>query len=130
MHWTEGYVGKPYVLGEYECGDMVAEVVFKRLGKEIELPSEQVWRGTSPGKVIDLASDFAVKVSTPAECDAVLMKIEGRKREIGSHVGLHVLVGAERWVLHNIRGFGVLFHPEGHCARLGLTVTGYFTWRK
>ena len=128
-HWAEKYVGRPWT-EEFDCAALVVTVQREQFGRDVEFPGYFDWRRTSPDKVVDLSRDVVYPVEgEPADGDAVLMKITGARRDLGSHIGVVAIVQGSVWVLHNLRGVGVLFHPLSGVHRTQLAVVGYFRFR-
>ena len=127
-HWTEAWVGRPYVAKIFECGDLVREVVMERRGLEITLPTELTWRRTPAAAVAAMCSEIAERTDSPVEGDGVMMRIRGKRGEIGSHAGVFVPVAGAPWVLHNLRSVGVVFQPVWHLERLSLDIEGFYRW--
>lgn len=132
MHWTEAYLGRPWEAGEYDCADLVRDVAKDRLGIDIALPSEREWRRMPPERVAELGAEWTVATESPREHDAVLMRVLGSRRSLGSHIGVYAEVGAEvgveGWVLHNLAGTGAIFTPLRRLAAVNLELVGYYRW--
>lgn len=128
-HWSQKYVGRRYDATTYNCTHLVAEVARRHLGLSVILPDQQEWRGTDPADVAQLGFDYAEEVSTPSEFDVVLMRLRGRRRTVGSHIGIHSMVADQAWVLHNIERMGVTFVPESRLQSMFLERVGYYRWK-
>ena len=128
MHWTEAYLGRPWEAGSYDCADLVRDVVRDRLSVEITLPSEREWRRMPPERVAELGAEWTVATKSPREHDAVLMRVLGSRRSLGSHIGVYAEVGLEGWVLHNLAGTGAIFTPLRRLATVNLELVGYYRW--
>ncbi len=127
MHWTDRYVGRPYVKDQLDCGGWVEKILREQFKREIELPRERA-QGLRPrSKQIQLERDnYLERTGTPAEGDCVLMIGRGDLW----HMGLMVWIQREPYVLHAMEGFGqVVLHRVRQLAALGLTVEGYYRWR-
>ena len=127
-HWAEAYVGRPYRKGEFDCASLVALVARDRRGIEVALPSESEWRRTPPEEVARLGLEYAQPTETPEQGDVVLMRITGRRGDVGSHLGIHAEVAGVPWVLHNLAGIGVVFCPAAHLCRMHLEIVGRYAW--
>ena len=78
MHWSEKYIGRPYVLGESECARLVCDVRREVFGLPVrEVPTHR------PRQRVDLADR---KFETSAERDAALVaeatKLHGEGRPV------------------------------------------------
>lgn len=124
-HWTDAYIGLPYIAGEQDCAAVVARVQREVFGRAVTVPAE---RADGPfGKSAQIAQgaqDLADPVTEPAEGDAVLMQVRGLW-----HVGVWFHQG-EPWVLHALRSSGqVVSHRLRDLAGLGIRVEGFYRMR-
>lgn len=124
-HWSEAFVGLPYVEGEQDCAELVARVQREVFGRAVTVPRA---RADGPfGKSAQIAqgaADLADRVALPAEGDAVLMQVRGLW-----HVGVWFAVG-EPWVLHALRSAGaVVAHRLRDLPALGIKVEGFYRMR-
>lgn len=125
--WTDKWVGRRYVPGEFDCAELVRQVAMEVNGIDIHLPAVRSWRKTEPHGA--LFSVSASPTRAPREGDVVLMRYMGLRSEFGAHVGIYVDMGGAGWVLHNMESAGVILHPiAGLPARL-LKLEGFYTWR-
>ena len=127
-HWSEKYIGRPWINGEFDCADLVREVVLEIRGIQVDLPADREWRGLEPQALIDLGESVAAATATPIDGDCVLMKIVGNRRSLGSHVGVFGAVEGSPWVLHANESFGAMFCPVSHLPRLQFSLVGYYRW--
>jgi hypothetical protein len=122
-HWTQAYVGLPYIMGVGECGHRAALVWRERFGFEVEAApafgdmdaAQKLIRAKLSGP------DWA-PVQQPAEGDAVIMWKGNRI----AHVGVWVAPGR---VLHCTRAEGMVLTPEEDLASQGFRIFGYFRWQ-
>ena len=128
MHWAEKYVGRSYLPGEYECPHLVEEVLAGEFGIAVSLPKVD-WRKMPPEELEAMCESFARRTETPVEGAGVLMRIKGRKGDIGSHVGLYSAVTSEVWVLHSLRRVGAIFVPAAQLSIYGLELVGFYEWK-
>jgi hypothetical protein len=66
-----------------------------------------------------------VLTESPADGDAVLLRVFGRAQ----HVGLLCLIRGERWLVHNQKGQGVTRARLRDLAKHGYEVEGFYAWR-
>lgn len=130
-HWSERYVGLPWIEGEFDCADLCALVRAEVFGQPIALPPEH---GAGPfgrsAAIARHAADYAVPTDAPVEGDAVLMLARGRVQ----HIGVLCEIAGERWVLHNQQTGDA--PPRGHTVltrvrelgRYGYRIEGYYRW--
>jgi hypothetical protein len=133
MHWSDRYVGLPYVEGEFDCADLARTVLAEVFGRDIRLPSERWYAGeTGCGKVramaaqIDaLKTDYAAPTAAPTEGDGVLLIARARM----CHIGLYCVIANEPWVLHAAsHARQVVRTRVRELERLGYRVEGYYRW--
>jgi hypothetical protein len=125
-HWSDQFLGEPYVKGENDCASVAVRAVRAAIGREIHIPTERAggWRGYSE-QILAAKDGLALPVETPADGDGVLMV--GRARL--NHIGVMCLIGGERWVLHAMEAAGeVVRHRERDLAKFGLSIEGYYRW--
>ena len=102
MHWTEHYIGRPYVKNQFDCVELVRNVLFCERGIAIAAPKHRQWRDWNPDKILETFGDqvYEVTANQETDFDIVLMRIMGDTRELGGHVGLFTRAGDRRRVLH------------------------------
>lgn len=126
MHWSERYVGMPYVEGDADCAALAARVQREVFGRAIGLPADRA--GTLRGltrQIEDLRADYAERTDAPADGDGVLMIGRGRL----DHIGLYCLIDGTPWVLHAMRNAGaVVLHRLSVIDEQGLRVEGFYRW--
>lgn len=126
-HWSEAYVGQPYVAGEHDCAVLAARVAREVFGRAVVLPEER--DASRLGRVRQIAAgagELAAPVETPAEGDAVLMICAGRP----SHVGVFCRIGGHDYVLHAMKNAGmVVLHRLRDLDKQGLSVEGFYRWK-
>lgn len=96
-HWTDRYVGLPYVEGECDCASLTERVQREQFGREIALPSARAdnHRGWSE-QIRQHRDDYVLPTRAPVEGDLVLMIGRGYL----NHIGTLVLVEGVHYVLH------------------------------
>ena len=123
-HWTQPYVGLRYTDAQ-DCAWLVQKVLREQYGATVDLPQDRDWRERSERSIVREARRYAHPVSIPHEGDIVLMRVLGRARTLGTHIGVFVVVSGVGHVLHSLRGIGsVLERQERLWPRL--EVTGYY----
>lgn len=129
MHWSEQYIGDPYVLGDADCARLIARV--RREVYELPVPSDvEVDRAASRlgrvGQMNDLVAIYGQRTDNPEEGDVVLMMCRGRP----SHVGAYCVVDNEPCVLHAMENAGmVVRHRLRDLPKVLLTVEGFYKWK-
>ena len=127
-HWTEAYLDRQYVEGEYECSHFVMDVVRDTRGLDLVLPTYEKWKGSSPFRLAAMCQDFAEETVEPSDGDAVLMRVVGRKRSLGSHIGVFAACRGKPWVLHMLENAGAMFVPVRNLKQMHLEPVGYYRW--
>ena len=125
-HWSDQYVGKPYVKDSLDCSGWVERIEREQFGRDVRLPSERA-QGLRPrSRQIETERDrFVIRTHAPQEGDVVMMRSRGDLW----HVGLFCLIAREPWVLHAMEGFGsIARHRVRSLADLGLEFEGYYKW--
>lgn len=129
MHWSEPYIGQPYIKGDADCARLLCNVrrdVFK-----LPVPQEtEVERAASRlGRVAQMEDGveaFGEQVDSPEEGDAVLMLCRGRP----SHIGVFCVVDGERCVLHAMENLGmVVLHRLRDLSKCLLMIEGFYRWK-
>lgn len=128
-HWSEKYIGQPFILGEADCARLVCQVRSEVFGlpvpndAHIERAESRLGRAA---QMTDGVEAFGVQVKTPAEGDAVLMMCLGRP----SHIGVFCRVDGEDCVLHAMENAGmVVRHRLRDLPRAMLSVEGFYRWK-
>ena len=129
-HWSTPYIGRVYRAGVFDCLHLVELVQREVFGRAVDLPKDRPG-GTSARvmgeQIREHLPRFArvVHSDAAAEGDLVLMIGAGYL----DHIGVLVLQGGERWVLHNfIRARQVVLHRLRDLGQWGLTVEGVYQW--
>lgn len=128
-HWSEKYIGQPYILGINDCARFAAKI--KRTEFQFDVPDEiDIDRAASRlgriGQMEDLVSAYGEKTESPIEGDAVLMLCRGRP----SHLGIYCIVNGEPCVLHAMENAKmVVLHKIRELERVFLKVEGYYKWK-
>jgi hypothetical protein len=129
MHWSENYIGEPYVLGDADCARLVARV--RREVYNLPVPSDvEVDRAASRlgrvGQMADLVEMYGQRTDKPEEGDVVLMICRSRP----SHVGVYCEVDNEACVLHAMENAKmVVLHKLRNLTKVFLTVEGFYKWK-
>ena len=129
LHWSERYIGLPYVLGESDCGHMAAGILREVFGKTIPeraAVEREVSRLGRVHQMSDVVESFCLPVDAPEEGDLVLMLCRGRP----SHIGVYCRVNGRGCVLHAMENAGMtVLHPIARLSSLLLSVEGYYRWK-
>lgn len=133
-HWSDAYVGLPYVEGGFDCGDLARKVRAEVFDQAISLPSERLYVGLSGvAKVramhrqIELCrDDCATPTAMPRDGDGVLIQANGYI----DHIGIYCLINGEPWVLHAaLDARQVIRTRLRELPLYGYRVEGFYQWK-
>jgi len=126
-HWTEKYVGKPYIKNEYDCTHLVLQVLQNEFGFTHELPTERVDSPFGLSALIDrYKEELAVKLDKPQEGAVVLLKCRGRI----NHIGIYTVINRVKYIIHNLKPTGcVCIHKLREMKKYGMEVEGFYTFQ-
>jgi hypothetical protein len=133
-HWSDAYVGLPYVDGEFDCAELARTVQLEVFRRAIDLPTERQYLGLDGvakvramnAQLAACRDDYGVQTSTPQEGDAVLIVSRGRL----DHIGLYCLINGEAWVLHAASGINQVVRTRLRELPLyGYSLEGFYAWK-
>ena len=128
-HWSDKYIGEPYVKGEADCGRWLCRISREEFG--VKVPDEaEIARAASrlgrTAQMEDAVRTLGEVTTKPVEGDAVLMFCRGRK----SHIGMFCIVDGEPSVLHAMENAGmVVRHCLRDLPRYFLSIEGFHRWK-
>lgn len=127
----QSYVGRPYVLGQFDCMDLAALVQREVFGREVALPAHRSRPAGAAGQRREIASlrdELAMPVAVPfTGCAALLREPQGTG-ELW-HIGTVALHQGETWVLHNSHRLGSAhLHRLSDLQRWGMHLDGFYAW--
>ena len=137
-HWAEAWLGRPWVAGEHDCADFVADVLRVEFGRALDLPVHaEPGSGAPTGatvrgwdrQIATLKGDFALPTTAPQDGDGVLMVAKGARRLRRYHLGLWAGIGGVAHVLHCQDGAGSILHPIRDLGLRALELEGVYRWR-
>lgn len=127
-HWTEQYIGREYVRGEYDCASLVVDVQREVFGRDVpdfgERPGRRSDEMEMIAEMLDEAEELVERVEEPEEGCAVQIKVSMNL----THVGTYCEINGEGYVLHNIKKHGVIATKVRDLWRHGWVVEGYYRW--
>ena len=128
-HWSEAYIGRPYVLGESDCARLVCDVRREVFGLPVPTDAEPGRAASLAGRfhqMTDGVAEYGERTASPQDGDSVLMLCRGRP----SHIGVYCLVAGEPSVLHAMKNAGmVVLHRLRDLPRYNLHVEGFYQWK-
>lgn len=119
-HWSDKYIGQPYVPEVGDCAAFAERVAREVLGIDPKLPvsHEQSLRAQAE-QITELKDIHAVRVDAPIDGQPVLFVARGRF----FHIGVAALIGGETWVVHADQGAGAVV-----CQRLADMTRWAYRW--
>ncbi len=120
-HWTEAYVGRPYVPGG--CFLLFRDVQAAQYGRTVDF--DQVTddlRANVRAFEAGLKNYRWAAVAWPQDGDGVLMS----ENNAPHHVGTVVDLPAGQRILHSLKGQGVMLHTLTHIELLRFNIVGYY----
>lgn len=133
-HWSDRYVGRPYIEGTADCAALAQDVRAEVFGRPVALPAARDYIGKEGiakvramnAQIEAHALDYGTPTDCPADGDAVLLVSRGRL----DHIGLFCLIGREPWVLHAATGIDQVIRTRVRELHLyGYRVEGYYQWK-
>ena len=128
-HWTETYIGRPYVLGKADCARLVCDVRREVFGLPVPEDAEPERAASLTGRfrqMGDGVAEYGERTDEPQDGDVVLMCCRGRP----SHVGVFGRVDGEPCVLHAMANAGMtVLHRIRDLPRYNLHVEGFYKWK-
>lgn len=124
-HWSDGYIGRSYEQGTYDCASLAVDVMRDVFNKEIPDYGERPpLRSAAHAWLEAELYQRTRRLDVPREGCAVQIAIEGRIK----HVGIYCKVDGTPSVLHNIRKHGVVRTRVADMPKWGWNIEGYYEW--
>lgn len=127
IHWSDKYVGEPYVTTVGDCAALAARVNQEQFNKLPDLPSSHAFTLREQSKqIIDLKEDLAVKIDQPFDGCPVLFVGRGRL----CHIGVMCWIANDWWVLHADQTVGFVVRQRlRDMTRLHYRIEGFYQWK-
>ena len=127
MHWSDRYLGVPYVAGAHDCAALAQQVAGEILGLPVNVPA--VRRDGAFGRSAQIQAhrdELAERVADPVDGHPVLMVCRGRLQ----HIGVACRLAGEWWVLHADEDFGAVIRQRlRDLPPAGIKVEGFYRWK-
>lgn len=127
--WWEEYIGREYIVDEYDCVHLLVDVQQNVFGHEFSIPVERERHLINKSAQIQFHLD---EYTTPIEeadisdGDMLLMKCKG----VLNHTGIVAIHNDVPYVLHNLRNIkSVAMHKIRELENYGMVVDGYYRFR-
>lgn len=103
MHWSDRYVGLPYIPASGDCAALAERVAREILRVNCALPSSHsVTLREQAKQILDYRDSLAERAVSPVDGQPALFIGRGRT----CHIGVVCLIQSEVWILHADQGAG------------------------
>lgn len=126
MHWSDKYIGEPYIPEVADCAVLAVRVAKEVLGRDISIPVPHAATIRAQAAQIDeLKDDYARHIETPKDGQPVLLIGRGRN----CHIGVMCWLANEWFVLHASQTFQSITRERlRDITRLQYKVEGFYEW--
>lgn len=127
MHWSDKYIGLPYILGSFDCAALAAQVSKEVFKYPIGLPGDHsvTLRGQTK-QILTHKDDLAYKIEQPIDGCPALFYGRGRL----CHIGVMCWIANDWWILHADQTSGFVIRQRlRDMTRIHYTLEGYYKWK-
>lgn len=125
IHWSDQYVGQPYVPQTGDCAAFAQRVAREILKIDPGLPqAESSHYRAQTRQIIAHKDAYAVKIEQPEDGHPVLMLARGKL----CHIGVMCRVANRWWILHADQPSGQVLRQREKDLSLKYQVEGYYRW--
>jgi hypothetical protein len=131
MKSLQGYVGRAYVPGVFDCADLAVLVQREVFGRTVTLPLQRHPGGVAGQRaaILALRSAVASRVDVPCTGCAALFTELNDKGDHQYHIGTVALHRGDVWVLHNSFAQGsVALNRLVDLQAQGMKLEGWYAW--
>lgn len=127
MHWSDKYIGEPYLPSVGDCAALATKISKNEFGKDILLPLNHAETNREQTKqILDLKTEFAEKIDQPFDGCPVLLVTRGNL----CHIGVMCWIGNDWWVLHADRSAGFVVRQRlRELTKLFYQLEGFYRWK-
>lgn len=126
MHWSDKYVGLPYIPDTGDCAALAERVAREVFGKTVGIPTSHASTYRDQAKqILECRDAYAARIDAPVDgCPALFI---GRGQLC--HVGVVCLIASEVWILHADMSAGyVLRQRLRDMTRIHFKLENYYAW--
>ena len=122
-HWIYKYLGRPFVLGEFDCGTLAIEIMKNEYGKTVALLDNTRDTSLKMQRILALGlGEYFTQIDTPVDGCLAVMNYGGRSR----HVGIFYVHNGTGHVIHvGSRTSGTVTCKVSRLKTQGLQITNY-----
>lgn len=123
-HWSDKYIGKPYIADQHDCAVFAALVQGAEFGRLVLLPAEHAATPFARSAQISARmSDYLQRTDAPVDGDVVMALAGGRLW----HIGVLAVIAGERWMVHASNQAGAVIATRmADLPLVGLKLDGYY----
>ena len=108
-HWSDQYVGQPYIPETGDCAALAERVAREVFGKVVGLPTSHASTYREQAKqIMELRDDYAERIDEPVDGCPVLFVGRGRL----CHIGVMCWIANEWYVLHADQSAGFVIRQR------------------
>ena len=126
-HWSDQYVGQPYIPETGDCAALAERVAREVFGKVVGLPTSHASTYREQAKqIMELRDDYAERIDEPVDGCPVLFVGRGRL----CHIGVMCWLANEWWCLHADQSSGFVVRQRlRDVTRIHYRIEGYYEWK-
>lgn len=125
-HWSDEYVGEPYIPETGDCAALAERVAREVFGKVVGLPTSHAATYREQAKqIMELRDDYAERIDEPVDGCPVLFVGRGQL----CHIGVMCWIAHEWYVLHADQSAGMVVRQRlRDVTRIHFKVDGFYEW--
>lgn len=131
---AEGYVGTPYIDGEFDCADLAAKVQWELFGRLVAMPLHRrrpVGARGQAAAIRGMRDELAERIEAPETGAGVMLQSDDGAGGTLWHIGTVFVAAGVVWVLHNSHAMGsACLQQLDDLRRRGMRLDGFYRWRE
>jgi hypothetical protein len=126
-HWSDKYLGEPYVQETGDCAVFVEKVTKAEFGIDPQLPtSHALTLRNQADQILSAKDNFAIKIDNPTDGCPVLLIARAQV----CHIGVMCFIADEWWVLHADKGVGFVVRERlRDITKYRYKIEGFYKWK-